>query len=89
MTEELKEINSKLNDEVDRLRVQLGEQMRLTSKWKNKYIKAIEENDLLNRENRALEDDNYRKCELNEELLKQNKQLLERIKRLEENGCNY
>lgn len=41
------------------------------------YIKLLE------RENKAIADDNEMKCELNEELAKENKQLLERIKRLE------
>lgn len=35
----------------------------------------IEESELLQRENKALEDDNYQKCLLNEELAKENKAL--------------
>ena len=49
------------------------------------------ENEILKRENKALEDDNYQKCLKNEELsdenkklLKLNDQLVDRIKRLED-----
>ena len=44
----------------------------------------IDDHEMLIRENKALEDDNYQKCVLNEELAKENKILLERVKSLED-----
>lgn len=56
------------------------EEQEQIDSYMNATLKQIE---TLKKEVKTLDEEGQRKCELNEELAKENKQLLERIKRLE------